>query len=377
MSVPTAVIFRHEMFKRSEPFIARQAEALNMIRPIYLGRKRFGAAPVQATHHALWDDLPSSFATRVDQLVTRNPLGYLACLKSEPVGLIHAHFGVEGVYAQPLARTLDVPLITTFHGFDATTSTRNLLGSRKPSWITYVLRRAELAREGRLFLCVSEYIRRRVIALGFPESRTLVHYIGVDTSEIVPPADRRGRPTILHVGRLVEKKGARDLLLAFARLPRRHSSARLQIVGEGPLLPSLRKLADELGLTDRVEFLGPLPSEMVLGMMGEATVICQPSVTAASGDTEGLPIVLLEAAASGLPIVSTRHAGIPELIESGRTGILVDERSPGQLAAALDEVLADVAGRKRLALAARTRVEVDFDLKRQSNRLADMYRELM
>jgi glycosyltransferase involved in cell wall biosynthesis len=377
MSCPGVIIFRHELFKRSEPFIVRQAQAVPGFRPIYVGRTRLGAAPEETTHYALWQDHEKGMPYRIWQSITRSPRGYLDCLRNGGGRIVHAHFGVEGVYAMPLAKRLKIPLVTTFHGFDATLSARYLIGSRKPSWINYAVHRGKLSREGQLFLCVSKFIRRRVLELGFPENRTLVHYVGIDTKAIVPQLNRSTSPVILHVGRMVEKKGAADLLRAFAMLPRRHRDARLQIVGEGPLRAALVRMSRDLGIAERVDFMGALAVEVVLSLMGKATVLCQPSMMARSGDTEGLPIALLEAAASGLPVVSTRHAGIPELVDDGRTGVLVDERDHRQLAAALDELLTDAELRGRMAIAARKRVEAEFDLSRQSALLAGLYRGLL
>lgn len=370
------IVFRHELFKRSEPFIVRQAEAVSGFKPMYVGRRRFGDSPAGAEHFALWEDRPTTLTTKLIQLATRDPSGYVQYPPCRSAALAHAHFGVEGVYALPLARSLDIPLVTTFHGFDATTSMGSLLRSRKPSWVNYALHRRALARRGQLFLCVSEHIRQRVLALGFPEQRTLLHYIGVDTESLAPVWERPGGPTILHVGRLVEKKGCADLLRAFALLTTKHADAELHIVGEGPLLGLLQELASQLGIARRVTFFGSLPGERVLDLMRTATLLCQPSVTAASGDTEGLPIVLLEACALGLPIVATRHAGIPELVSEGRTGVLVDERSVEALSIALDDVLSESTARLAMAMAARKRVEDQFDLTKQSLALGDIYRRL-
>src|SRR6201999_1336894 len=109
---------------------------------------------------------------------------YLRLLGARRPALLHAHFGIEGVYALPVAKRLGIPLITTFHGFDATLSTAALL--RSPAWANYPLFRRSLARRGALFLSASAFIRERLLAMGFPESRTRVHYIGVDCRAIRP-----------------------------------------------------------------------------------------------------------------------------------------------------------------------------------------------
>src|SRR5271167_2194943 len=163
-------IFRHNLFKISEPFITQQAQQLRRHQPLYLGRLRYGEAPAGAEAPALQDLVPGwpiPFVAR--QILTRDPAPYQRLLGGRRLALIHAHFGVEGVYALPLAQRLGIPLVTTFHGFDATLSTAALLTS--PAWANYPLFRRQLARRGDLFICASSFIRDRVLAMGFPEAR--------------------------------------------------------------------------------------------------------------------------------------------------------------------------------------------------------------
>lgn len=315
--------------------------------------------------------------SRIWQVTSRDARPYLALLRDRNPRLVHAHFGVDAVYALPLARRLDVPLITTFHGFDATMSAAAFLRSGKPAWWNYVLFRQTLAEGGALFLCVSEFIRRRVISLGFPEHRTRVHYIGVDTSAILPGAQPAGNPTVLHVARLVEKKGTHDLIEAFALVARRIPEAKLLIAGDGPLRHALQKLAVERGIRDIVHFLGAQSHERVLELMSKAWLFALPSVQARSGDAEGLGMVLLEAAARGIPSVATRHGGIPEVVLDGVTGRLCAEHDIYGLASALTDLIGDASLRQRMGVAARERAERYFDLRRQSTALESMYQEIL
>jgi colanic acid/amylovoran biosynthesis glycosyltransferase len=367
-------VFRHQLFKVSEPFITQQAEALQHYRPLYLGRDRFGEGPDGAESLALMD-LPRqrSFMRRMWQVMTRATKGYRELLGQQRPALIHAHFGVEGVYALPLARRLGVPLITTFHGFDATLSTKSLLASRKPSWVNYALRREQLAKQGDLFLCVSEYIRQRVIELGFPEERTHVHYIGIDTQAIQPRDSGKEKPIILHVARLVEKKGTEYLIRAFAQMADEVPNMQLVIIGDGPLKGELESLGKTLGIDGRIEFMGARPHGEVMAAMHEAAVLVLPSVTAGSGDAEGLGMVLLEAAASGVPVIGTMHGGIPEAIVDAQSGFLVPERDVGALAKRLSEMLQDGSMRRDMGRDARHLCEAKFDIGRQAERLESLY----
>lgn len=365
-------IFRHNLFRPSETFITQQAQHLRRHRPIYLGRLRFGDPPAGAASLALQDLSPGWPLPLVAwQMLTRDPRPYQRLLGERRLSLIHAHFGIEGVYALPLARRLNVPLVTTFHGFDATLSTAALLSS--PAWAHYPLFRRRLARQGDLFLCASSFIRDRVLALGFPQARTRIHYIGVDLQAITPRDPAEETPTVLHVARLVAVKGTEYLIRAFAALGRRHADIQLVIIGDGPLRRSLQALAQSLGVEQRVQFLGALPHAQVLAWMRRAAVLVLPSVRTATGRVEGLGMVLLEAAATGVPAIGSRVGGIPEGVIDGQTGFLVPERDAGALAARLTDLLDDPATRRCMGAAARVLVERQFDIHRQTATLENLY----
>ncbi len=371
-------VFRHQLFKVSEPFITQQAEQLCRFKPLYLGRERFGEAPADSESLALTDIAEQrKFPRRLWQVVTRDPRPYVRLLGRRRPALIHAHFGVEGVYALPLARKLGLPLVTTFHGFDATLSIKALLTSRMPSWISYALRRRQLAQQGDLFLCVSEFICQRVIELGFPEERTFVHYIGIDTQAISPRDPSAERPTVLHVARLVEKKGTAYLIRAFAMIAHVFPEVDLVIIGDGPLRESLVTLARAIGLKSRILFTGVRSHEEVMAAMNKAAMLVLPSVTAGSGDAEGLGMVLLEAAALGVPLIGTWHGGIPEAVDDEQTGFLVPERDVVMLAGRMQELLANHALRKSMGRQARVLCESRFDIQKQTQRLEAFYDKVL
>jgi len=289
--------------------------------------------------------------------------------------LIHAHFGIEGVSALALAMRLEIPLVTTFHGFDATLKMHAMLGS--PAWFRYPLLRRTLARGGDLFLCASTFIRQKLLAKGFPESRTHTHYIGVDCQAIRLREDFEERPVILHVARLVEVKGTRYLLRAFATLAQRYDDVQLLIIGDGPLRRPLQALAASAGIRDRVEFLGALRHAEVLSWMRKAAMLVLPGIRTATGREEGLGMVLLEAAATGLPVIGSRVGGIPECILEGRTGFLVPERDEAALAERMGELLEDAVKRRQMGTEGRALVERRFDIHRQTEALENLYDSLL
>lgn len=369
-------IFRHNLFKTSEPFIAQQAESLRRYRPVFLGRLRFGEPPPGAQSLAL-EDLAGRWRLpyALWQMLRCDPRPYERLLRERHPALIHAHFGIEGVYALPLAQRLDIPLVTTFHGFDATLTPCALLSS--PAWAQYPLRRRRLARHGDLFLCASSFIRDRLLAQGFPPARTRTHYIGVDCEAIRPRDPAEEQPIILHVARLEEVKGTAYLLRAFATVAQRRVDAELVIIGEGPLRRSLQALSATLRIPERVRFLGAQPHAEVLAWMRRAAALVLPGVRTASGRAEGLGLVLLEAAASGVPVIASRVGGMPEAVTDGQTGFLVPERDVRALAERLAELLDDAPLRRALGAQGRTRVEERFDLRRQTAALESLYDSLL
>jgi glycosyltransferase involved in cell wall biosynthesis len=369
---PCVALLRHQLFLPSEIFISEQARALRKFAPLLVGRVLAGE-PRDGLRYYVPD------AGRLAQLryvLGRDPEIFMHALAERRPVLIHAHFGVEAVYAMELADRLDVPLVTTFHGFDATMRARELLASRKPSWIQYLAKRAQLARRGALFIGVSRFIVERLVRLGFPAERTRLHYIGVDPATFARRAPA-AEPVVLHVARLVEKKGTRYLLDAFARIAGKHPDARLVVIGAGPLRAQLARRAAELKISARVSWLGAAAHAEVRAWLERAAVLCLPSCTAANGDAEGLGQALLEAAASGVPVVATRHGGIPEAVEDGRTGYLVAERDADGLAAALDALLGSESLRSAFGDSARRFARERFDLHEQTRGLERLYEAVL
>lgn len=299
--------------------------------------------------------------------------GFHARLAEGGFRVLHAHFGWAGVYALPHAERLNLPLVVTFYGYDVP-----LLSQATRYWPRhwrYWLGAGRLFRRADRILAVSQDLVDRLIALGAPAERTHRKHIGVRIPEPKPAERRPGPLRVLMVGRFVEKKGFEYGLQAFAGLVRRGVDARLTLAGDGPLAPTYRRLIAESGIGDRVDFPGVLRHAEVLETMRRSDVFLLPSVTARNGDREGNPTVLKEACAIGLPVVASRHAGIPEAVDDGASALLVAERDT----AALEDRLArltDPALRARLGGAARERMIRDFDIRRITAQVERMYDEV-
>lgn len=362
---PAIAIYRGPLFNLSETFVRTHAQALVRYRPLLAGIEDKGNVPSELRTGLV---VPRNAGER--QLARLGVLRGLAeRLRSEHPCLIHAHFGPDALAALPLARALDVPLIATLHGYDVTRNRTRMAFSGRLTWMRYALRRRMLAREGTLFLTVSDALRKTALAQGFPAARTRTHYLGVDLARFNGSGEREPG-LILHVGRLVEKKGTAALIDAVARLP----EAQLVVIGDGPERRSLERRA--AGLGERVRFLGALPADDVAKWMRRAWLLAAPSLTARDGDAEGLPTVIVEAAASALPTVGTLHSGIPEAVVDGETGFLVPERNPEALAGRMATLFGSVQLRERMGSAARQMAENRFDLRVQSARLEAIYDEV-
>jgi glycosyltransferase involved in cell wall biosynthesis len=210
----------------------------------------------------------------------------------------------------------------------------------------------------------------------FPAETRRLHrvYNGLDLTDVPVRTTDPVEPSIVAVGRFVEKKGFADLIDAVAVLRDRGVRLPLRLAGCGRLEAALRDQVVASGLDDLVTFLGPLPQHTIHGLVAGATVFAAPCIVAADGDRDGLPTVLLEAMAIGTPVVSTPVTGIPEIVVDGVTGLLVPEGDPYALATALQRLVDEPALGPRLAAAARTRIEEDFDVRGQARSLAGLRR---
>lgn len=358
---PVAALFRTALFNPTERFIQDQAAALTRWRPLVVGLERKGPVLPALSEGMI---VPTGLADRLLFAARGRGGGIEARLRAAGPKLIHAHFGTDGLKVLPLARTLGVPLITHLRGYDVTLSRAALLRSGRPTWIRYALGRGRLMRGGDLFLAVSEALREKAIALGYPAERVATHYNGVDLDRFHPDGGPREAGLVLHVGRLVEKKGTAVLIDAMAGL----EGARLVVIGDGPLRGALERRAGP-----HVHFLGALPPDEVASWMRRASVLAAPSLTAGDGDAEGLPNVVVEAAASGLPVVATHHSGIPEAVTDGETGFLVPEGDSAALAARIGELLAADGLQQAMGAAARRLAQERFDRARLTARLEAIY----
>lgn len=374
----TVGIFRNQLFKGSEVFIQQQAEALENFKKCYIGRRVIGKKPEGAVAHVLNErgDLAGKIS-EIANAFTTSALPYQTVLKAQPLDLIHAHFAIDGLYALKLAQLKGIPLCTTLHGFDVTVSNKDLLTSRSPAWISYFLHQKKLKNQGDKFICVSDFIAQQALRHGFPENKIVQHYIGIDIDKYKPRERQDYQGIILHVARLVEKKGTAVLINAIKHVKERNADVKLVIIGDGPLMGELKAQVSSLGLERNVTFTGALSHGDVMTWMRKASMLVLPSITAKTGDAEGLGMVLLEAAVTGVPVIGTRHGGIPEAIIDEHTGFLVRERDANQLAERIDYLLNNEQTSFEMGDNARNFIREKFNLSEQTLKLEKIYQELI
>lgn len=290
---------------------------------------------------------------------------YVYLLKKTRPDVVLAEYGTTAVLVREACAQLGLPLVVHFHGYDA---------SRTPILDRYAEAYAEVFHEAAAVVAVSRSMRDRLIGLGALPERVVVNPCSVDLDAFPVGKPGESPPIFLAVGRLVEKKAPHLLVLAFAEVHRQYSEARLRIVGDGPLSGVVADLVAALELADAVDLLGPQPHDVVREEMQRARAFVQHSVIALDGDSEGTPVSVLEASASGLPVVSTHHAGIPDAVLDGVTGFIVAERDVGGMAERMLQLARDPQLATRMGRLGRERVEAFYRQDLRMDRLWEVVR---
>ena len=276
---------------------------------------------------------------------------YVSLFRRQRIDSVLAEFGPSGVAVMEACQRLNLPLVVHFHGFDL--SVRQVLKR-------YASAYALMFRKAGGLIAVSRAMQRKLIEMGAPPERVHYNPCGVNCELFGGASPATADPTVLTVGRFVEKKGPQLTLAAFARVLQLYPEARLRMIGDGPLLKACQKLSRDLAIEHAVTFLGSQPHHFVADEMRRARLFAQHSIEAPSGDSEGTPVSILEAGASGLPVVSTYHGGIPDVVIDNETGLLVKERDVAGMADQMLRLLRDPALAATIGRAARQRIRLHF-----------------
>ncbi|MGD6792928.1 glycosyltransferase [Metabacillus indicus] len=310
----------------------------------------------------------------MDHFYNLNEISDLASFfKEQEVAAIHAHHGKHAVDVFPLAMQQQLPFIVSIRGSDGSSQSEVLYNKNFSRYRTMVAYSS-------LFVPVCEYLGNELLKLGVPKNKMNVLYGGIDLDVFpfqkrIPPED--GEFVMISVGRLVQKKGHETLLRAFKKAHDLFPKIKLKIIGGGKERLNLEALIKELNLEGAVTLPGKMSLYDIAEELKNAHLFCLPSEVAPNGDVEGIPNALKEAMAIGLPVISTRHAGIPELIAHLKTGYLIEERNVQQLADGMLSFLRSSDAWGEYTHAARAVIEEKFDLRKQLIRQHEMYERFL
>jgi colanic acid/amylovoran biosynthesis glycosyltransferase len=303
-------------------------------------------------------------------LLTKKNRFFYNVLKENDVKLVHAHFGYVGVAALAVAKRLNIPLITTFHGLDMSKLGRDLY---------YRIMYRRMFYYGKAFVVEGSCMRKKLIELGCPKDKAKIIHLGVDIKkfELIQRRVNPGeRIKFLMCSRFVEKKGIPYGIKAFAKALKSYDNMELNIIGGES--SEYQTLIEKLGAKDKIKILGKKKHAEVASLMRGSHVFMAPSITARDGDTEGgTPTTVLEAEASGLPLISTFHADIPEAVVDKKTGFLSPEKDFGAMSANILKIVQTPDLLAKMGTEGRRHIEKEYDSTKVTAKLEELYGQVL
>lgn len=293
---------------------------------------------------------------------------YRSVVRNEHPDLIHAHFGFDGYRMIGLAREARCPLLVSFYGSDV---------ARLPGELDWKRRYRKLAQAADAFIAVSDLMKSELVNLGFPASKIEVIRFGIDLDHFTMTPGYQADAPLMMVGRMVEKKGFTHALEAVRILKEAGHPLQLDLYGDGPLRAALEQQAAESGIARQVHFHGFQPVRQVRSAFAGHSALLVPSVTATDGDREGLPNTLLEGMARGIPVITSRHAAIPEAVTHEVSGLLTPEGDAEALATAIRRLKEGAVDVGKLRNQARSKIERHYSLGRMVEQTEALYGQLL
>ena len=312
--------------------------------------------------------LPHMIFIRLPSTITGLPLqsnkllkqSFKYYLKQKKIDVVLAEYGIKGVIVMDTCKELKIPLVVHFHGYDA---------HYKPTLLEFEPSYPALFMQAAAIISVSKYMHNALLNMSAPSEKTFLIHYGVDVNLFPQSESISSNPILISVGRFTDKKAPHLTILAFAKAVKIFPEAKLIMIGDGPLMESLIILSNALELNNNIEFRGIQTASEVAAAMQQARAFVLHSVVTSEGDAEGTPNVILEAASSGLPVISTLHAGIPDVIEHGVSGFLVKENDVKSMAEYMILLLKDKELAAKMGKAGRKHIEQNFQLHNQLSKL--------
>lgn len=303
------------------------------------------------------------------RLIGYFPFMYKVCKRAK-VQLLHVHFGYHGVKLQGLKKRLNVPMICSFYGDDAFSHPLN------PGVVKDY---QQLFQEADMILVLGPYMKKALMTLGCQEEKLRIHHLGIDVDTI--PFQKRiiqqDQPIrFLIASSFLEKKGIDIAIQALATLKDRYSFT-LDIIGDGPLKSSLLSLIDHHKMQSRVTLHGYRPYDYFIQLAQTCHVFIQASKTGAKNNKEGTPMAIVDAMATGMAIVATRHSDIPEIVQEDIHGYLAEENDVAGLTKALENLLMRPTTIGMMGEAGRNYIADEFNAAKQTKRLEELYQQLI
>ncbi|MEW4925273.1 glycosyltransferase [Algibacter sp. 2305UL17-15] len=346
----------------SETFIQQQKNRLKGSVFYYYG----GNLPTHLENHGKLLSRTLSLKNKIYRKLgfttfNKNEIAFIKSLKKHKIQVVLAQYGMTAHQIIKICEHLKIPLVTHFHGYDA--SVLSIIEKHN----NY----KDVFRYSSSVIAVSKVMKHRFLVLGCPEDKIVYNTYGPDPSflDIHPNFSKK---TFIALGRFVDKKAPYYTILAFSKVLKKHPDAKLVLGGGGVLLEVCENIVKSLKIENSVSFPGVISREQFIEILSTSLAFVQHSITANSGDQEGTPVSIIEASAAGVPVVSTYHAGIPDVIEHDKTGLLCKEHDIETMSLNMMKILDDVHYAKQLGNAGKERIKELFTIERHIQVLDDV-----
>jgi len=324
--------------------------------PVYLDG--YGFLPMEGLKKALYL-IKNRFLFKSP--FTFEELCLIKSFRENNIQVVLAEYGMVGVAVRNICQHLNIPLVVHFHGYDA--SVRSILDRQQQAY-------SIMFQQAKAVVVVSRAMERRILSLGCPADKIIYAPYGPNPA-FFPVEPLFTQKLFVSVGRFVDKKAPYYTILAFKEVLKSFPDARLVMAGDGPLLNTCRNLMSRLGIEKQISLPGVITADVLRSYLQDALAFVQHSITADNGDSEGTPVGILEASAAGIPVIATIHAGIPDVIIDGETGLLVEEHDVDGMAQAMISLLNDVSLAKKMGAAGKVNIKTNFPLEKHLQKLTD------